>query len=323
VRTRVAPVIGLAALLLASAAAAQIRGAAPDAGAPPVSVETTLSRTAVWPGDRVTYTIDVRCAPGFDVLADDVTAARLNLDGGEVVSAAQEQRESGGGIARRFTFTLVSYRIDIAEMKTAPLQLRYYARRGGGQSSPAGEVTVPGVVVALRSAIPESESVPAVRIPADLVKAPAYLRYLQPVGLALIAIGIVPVVLLSLDLAGIAGRAWSRTSGRRAARRRQVSLEELRGIEAGADPAGVQAYERLGRVVRDHLQLATGLDVHALTPTEVGTALAAHAPSLPQEQIVSLLAECERACYAAAPPPSERWPDALREAEQILSTRRR
>jgi hypothetical protein len=308
--------LGFAVSLLASAASAQTRPSAADHH--PVSIQTALSRTAVWPGDRVTYTIDVRCAPGFDVLVDDLTTARLNVDGGEIVSAAQDERETASGIARRFTFTLVSYRIDVAEMKTAPLQLRYYARTGAGQSAPAGEVAVPAAIVALRSAIPESESVPAVRVPADLLKPPAYVRYLQPAGLALIAIAIVPVVLLSLDLAGRARHAWSGMTARRAMRR-QASLEELRGVE----PASVQAYERLGRAIRDHLQLATGVDVHALTPAEVGSALAAHAPSLPQEQIVALLAECERACYAPAAPAADRWPQALREAGQILRMGRR
>jgi len=300
---------------------------APPAAAqtPPVEVRTALSRTAVWIGDRVTYTVELRCAPQVDVLLDDLASGRLRIDGGDVVAVEEDLDDSGQGPVRRVRYTLVTYRVDVPELRIAAIPVRYYARRAGTavQGPPAGQVTVAPAIIAVRSAIPDGDGVPPLRVPATLRLAPRFLALAQPVGLVLIAIAIVPVAIWGLDLAGRARRAWGRQRVRRSRRQQPVSLEQLRSIEPESDSARIHAFEQLDTLVREHLSLTTGITARALTPAEVRRALEARAPSLPHGDIEALLAACERARYAPQPPAAEDWPGALRDAEQILNVSRR
>ena len=185
----------IACLVNAGATSAQV----------PVEVRTTVSRSAVWPGDRTIFTVELRCAPQFDILFDDLAAGRLRVDGGEVVDVQEDHDERGQ--LRRFRYTLVTYRVDIPEMRIAAFPVRYYMRRAGGvQGAPAGQVMVPPTLVAVRSVIPDGEGTPTVRVPAGFRPAPRYLALAQPLGLTLIALAIVPVIVMSIDVAGRARR---------------------------------------------------------------------------------------------------------------------
>jgi hypothetical protein len=300
-------------LAIAALAAAQSTGT-------PVDVHTSLTRTAIWIGERVTYTIELRCAPGIDVLLEDLGEDRLQLEGGEIVQVDAQHDESGERVVRRMRYTLTTYSVEAADVRIASLTVRYYARGGSGsasQAAPAGEVTIPAAIVGIRSTIAEWDRVPAVRHPAELRDAPERLRLAAPVGWALVAIAIVPVALWSLGIVGRIRRAWTGYAALRA-RPKPLSLDELRLLEPASDAARVEAYDRLDRVVRDHLQFTTGVAAHALTPAELRRALEQRAPALPHHDIEALLATCERARYAPAPPAREEWPRALREADQIL-----
>ena len=52
---------------------------------------TSVTRTAVWVGDPVTYTVELTCAPKIDILADDLAAERLPLTGLELLGVEVER----------------------------------------------------------------------------------------------------------------------------------------------------------------------------------------------------------------------------------------
>ena len=297
----------IACLVNAGATSAQV----------PVEVRTTVSRSAVWPGDRTIFTVELRCAPQFDILFDDLAAGRLRVDGGEVVDVQEDHDERGQ--LRRFRYTLVTYRVDIPEMRIAAFPVRYYMRRAGGvQGAPAGQVMVPPTLVAVRSVIPDGEGTPTVRVPAGFRPAPRYLALAQPLGLILIALAIVPVIVMSIDVAGRARRMWERFRVRRSGRQHRGTLEDLRATAPGSDTERIQAFDRLDELVREHLTFATGINAQALTPAEIRHAVEQRAPTRPAADIEDLLAACERARYAPDPPDAEAWTDALQGAEQVL-----
>ena len=60
----------------------------------PVQVQTSVTRTAVWVGDPVTYTVELTCAPKIDILADDLAAERLPLTGLELLGVEVERDAS-------------------------------------------------------------------------------------------------------------------------------------------------------------------------------------------------------------------------------------
>ena len=64
---------------------------------------------------------------------------------------------------------------------------------------------VPPAVVPIRSALPDGDAIPPVRAPADLRPAPRYLQLLQSVGLAVMALVIVPLALTHRILGQLVG----------------------------------------------------------------------------------------------------------------------
>ena len=290
----------------------------------PVQVRTSLSRTAMWIGDRAVYTIEVDLSGNFDVVEDDLASARLRVDGGEIVGFESANDERNGRRRRRIAYTIVTYSVDATDVRIAAVPVRYYVRQTGVDSTrlaPAGSVTIPAAVIGIRSSLPASGVLPAPRIPASVRPSPVYLRYAQWVGLALIALVIVPVAIASADLRRHAVNARARWQERRQRRAHVLSLDSLKGVDPGSGADLIDAYARLDGVVRDYLELATGTAARALTPQELRATLERSAPALPHADIESLLVRCEDARYARVPPPSEDWPRDLSAAEEILGAR--
>jgi hypothetical protein len=180
---------------------------------------------------------------------------------------------------------------------------------------------VPPAVVPIRSALPDGDAIPPVRAPADLRPAPRYLQLLQSVGLAVMALVIVPLALWAVDIGGRGRQAWTRWQSRRRQRPPRASLVDLRTTAITSDAERVDAFGRLNALIRAHISHSTGLTAEALTPAEIRSALEHR--NLPHDGVEDLLKACERARFAPDPPAPDAWDDALREAEAIVSGRRR
>jgi hypothetical protein len=312
--------------LLTAAFAATLAAASSFAAQTPVQVHTALSRTAVWIGDHLTYTIEFECEGNFDVVDDDVSSQRIRVDGGEIVGFDSRTEERDGKRLRRIQYTIATYSVTAAAVSIPALPVRYYARQAGGDTSrlaPAGTVTVPAAIVGIRSSLASPNAPSAPRVPAALQRAPAFFQYAQPVGFVVIALVAVRVLTARADLVQYLHVARSRWQARQRRRAHSVSLEDLRSLDPGTDPEVAAAYGRLDEVVRAHLEQSTGVPARALTTEELRAALESTAPALPHADIESLLARCEDARYSAVPPPRSQWPGALDEAAAILRARPR
>ena len=316
----------LLTFLSAGAAAQRPAGKPPlqDPGPPPVEIRTTLSRTAAWVGDRVIYTVEFRCAPKFDILLDDVSRERIRVDGGELLGAEAEHEEQGGRVIRRLRYTIASFRVDAPALRVRAIPVRYYATRADGtaEGNPAGEVTVPAAVVAVRSTLPDGTT-PNVRQPATLRPAPRWAGVAQPLGVALMAIAVIPLGMAALDVAGRVRRLLKGRTTARARREQRLSLEQLKEMTPSTDAARVDAFADLDRLIRDRLVLSTGVNAHALTPAEVRRVLEQRSSALPHDEVEALLSACESARYAPEPPTARDWERAIAGGEQILSAPRR
>jgi hypothetical protein len=287
----------------------------------------SVDRTAIWVGDRVTYSIHITSPRGFDVLDDDLVQDKLKLEGLEVVSADTSRVErADGAVLRRFDYVLTSYRVDMPALKIAPMSVRYFATRPGQRledAAAAGEVPVPGAVIALRSVLPELEEL-ALRDSRASLERPAMFALTQPVGIGLILVSIVPVAIWALALATRVRRQQATRSRRQARRDEQRTLEAARALDV-SDPQGRrEAYTQIDAVVRDHLRDVAGIAGPSLTPVEVGAAMNGRASRIPAESVVALLAECETARYGppSALPSAEACRDALAQAERIVTSLR-
>ncbi len=305
-------------------------GAAAGAQAParpgvPVA-RASVDRTAAWVGDRVIYTVEIVCPKGTDVLDDDLAKDRLSLEGFEVVATDSARTEAADlSVTRQFRYALTTYDVNARTLRVAPLTVRYFATRPGQrleESAPAGDVAVPGAVVAFRSTLPEAQETLALRD----ARAPAPRRTIytlaQPIGIGLVVVSIVPVALLGIALAA-RRRPRPGRSRRHVRQSAQASLEAARAIDVSAPDGRREAYTQIDAIVRDHLDRTTGVTGRALTPAEVGPALAGQRVRVPSEEVSALLAECERARYGPpdALPSADACRDALARAEQLVAPR--
>ncbi|HKB12588.1 MAG TPA: hypothetical protein VKD69_18125, partial [Vicinamibacterales bacterium] len=153
-----------AALAAASVLVVVARGAAQSRD---VEVRTSLSKTAVWVADRVTYTITIACSKAVDILADDLAKDKLRVDGLDVVATDWDRTATADDrTIYTFHYDMTTYRVDQPELKIAPLTVRYYMRRAGqrpGDAAPAGEVQIPATVIAFRSALPDGQETYPIR----------------------------------------------------------------------------------------------------------------------------------------------------------------
>lgn len=309
-------------ILFASAAAAQ----APEG----VAVTAGVDRPAIWIADRLTYTVEIVCPRGVDILLGDLDRSKLKLTGLEVVSADSRRREDDGVTRYVFEYVLTTYRVDVATPTIGSFPVRYYLARAGQrpeEAAPAGTVAVPAVAVAFRSLLPDDQPIYDVRDSRSVP--PRWLPYglLEPIGIGLILLSVVPAALLLLRLAH-AARERRRTAGRRSTRETRqaahAALEEIRAIDAAHAGARREGFARLDPLVREHVAGVCGVAAAGMTPDEIEVALAPCAGRIPIELVTAILASCELARYASPElqPSAETWRETLAHAEQVLSARR-
>ena len=292
---------------------------------PDVTARAAVDRPAVFVGDRVTYTIELTCERGVDILADDLSRDKLRLEGLDVIEARIDRRTVDGGLgtAYRFEYVLTTYRIDLPALKIAPLSVRFAVRRAGQRledASPAGEVQVPGATIAFRSLLPDEAEPSAIRSDAPPDARRPLFAALGPIGLGLIIVSVVPALLAVAAVARRAQRPRIRRSARAVRHAERLSLESVRAMEVDTVEGRCAALTQLDGLVREHLREVCGVAGASLTPAEVPAALANSRTALSADLVASVLATCDRARYAAphAMPSAEACREAIQQVEQIL-----
>jgi hypothetical protein len=326
----IARLIGCSVVVMTAAAAAQPEqpAQASQPSQPAAFVRASLDHTAMWIADRVTYRVDIVCLRGVDILDDDMSKDKLNLDGLELVSSdASRSVDPAGRTTHAFTFVLTSYRTDMSDLKVGAMSVRYYVQRSGtrpGDEAPAGSVNVPAAAIALRSTLPDDPKSYALRD--GRAPAPRLVRFAiaRPVGLGLVVASIVPVAIWGVALA--TARRRKSSAGRvlrKAGQDDQAALDAVRQMDVTTPEGRRDAFTQINVLARNHLHDVHGLAGPSLTPREVAPALEGKSPRVPAATIASLLAACEQARYAPvdAMPSAEACRQAVEQAGELLAAR--
>jgi hypothetical protein len=296
--------------------------------AQPVRASSSADRTAVWVADRVTFTIELICAPGIDVLLDDVAKEKLRLNGLEVVSSdTVATTDASGRTTHRLTYVLTTYRVDMPSLSIEPLSVRYYQRRPGQRLqdlAPAGDVSIPGTVIAFRSTVPENQKTYAIRDTHAPDPRPWFFAHTRQVGLAAVIVALAPAAVIVA--AGVRRRARSgvaQRSKRRVRVDRRATLERLRSLDVTTNTDRRRAYDEISAAVREHVAAHSHVSAAALTASELDSALASDGGRVPREAVTALLASCDEARYGPpdAVPSAQACREALSTAEQLLGGR--
>jgi hypothetical protein len=292
---------------------------------PPVLVTTSLNKTAVWVGDPIVWTVEITCAPNVDVIADDLAADKLQLTGLEVAGSENERiANEDGTTLHRIRYRLRTFDIGQPALRTAPLAVRYYVRQPGQRAedvTPAGEIQVPGAVLAWRSTIPENLQSVDLRAERRAEPVPQVLRVARPVGIGLVLVSIAPVALWGLSRAQAArGPRVKRRSPRASRNEARATLEALRNADTATETDRREAYGRLNTALRRHVGVVAGMPALALTPEEVVKRLQVGGSKLQPEGVGEVLTECDRARFGPPEivPPSDQFQEAVTATERLL-----
>ena len=294
---------------------------------PDVTARASVDRPAVFVGDRVTYTIELTCKRGVEVLADDLSRDKLKVDGLDVVEAATDRRSTAdGSTLYRFDYVLTTYRIDQPTLKIAPMTARYAVRRAGQRledASPAGEVHIPGATIAFRSLLPDEEEPSAIRSDAPPHVRRPLVAALGLIGLGLIVVSAVPALLAMAAVARRARKPRVRRSARAVRHAEQLSLETLRTMAVDTVEGRRAALSQLEALLREHLSEVCGVAGASVTPVDVPAALADNRSPLSADVVASVLATCELARYAPAHalPSANACREAIAQVEEMIATR--
>jgi len=291
-----------------------------------VDVRTSLNRTAVWVADPVTYTITLACRKGVDILADDLSRDKLRVEGLEIVGGDSERStDRDDRTTYTFHYSLTTYRVDSPELKMAPLAVRYYVKRPGQRledAAPSGEVVVPPAVIAFRSALPDGQQTYPVRD--GRAARPRSVRYalLQPIGVGLVLISMVPAALGVVAAERRRRARRPRRSTRQVRHDERTSLDAVRAIDLSTPAGRRDAYSRLDTLVRDYLQRVADIGAKSLTPAEIQTALSSRRARVPVELVTAVLTACEQARYAPPDslPSSEACRQTIEQSEEVFAT---
>ena len=295
---------------------------------PPVRATSMVDRTAAWVADRVTFTVDVVCDRGVDILLDDLAKEKLRVNGLDIVSNDSSATTDAAERTRhRLRYVLTTYRVDLPSVSIEPISVRYYARRPGQRlqdMAPAGEVVVPGAVIAYRSTLPDVQPAPGLRDRRTEAARHPFFARARSVGLALVVVSLVPALVVA---AAVVRRRTVRRPGRRSVREikkeKRDTLERLRALEVGTEEERRRAYDEISVAVRQHVAAAAHVPAPSLTAAEVDAALDRTRTKVPRETVTALLAASDTARYGPpqALPSVQECRDALARAEEVLEGR--
>jgi hypothetical protein len=224
-------------------------------------------------------------------------------------------------------YLLTTYRVDNPSPSIEPLSVRYYARRPGERLqdvAPAGDIQIPGVMLAFRSTLPENQPDLAIRDGRAPQSRQGFFARASPIGLALVVLSLVPAALVA------AAAVRRRTAGkpaRRSARQtkqdERAALERLRSLDVATPADRRRACDEISAAVRAYIESHARIAAGALTAAEIDGALPARGGKIPREAAVAVLAACDEARYRpeAAALSAEACRDAIASAEQVLAGR--
>ena len=303
----------VAGIALSVAAAAQ---QAPEAGSQPdnqqgqiderflrsyVIVRSSVDRSAVWIGDRFSFTITVECSNGTDIIAEDLSRDRLQMQDLDILGVEETREDLGDGlIIYRFVYDLTTYSFFPAMKVIGDMDLRYFVRRPGQRPEdivPAGEIVVPGATVVVRSMLPDNLESAQYRYEREPAPRATALTWMQPIGIALVILSIVPAGLWAAAFLRRLRQRQRRESALRLRLHERALLDELRALDVEDEAGRRTAYDRLSALVRSHVSDAWGVSADGLTPDEIALALSAQGHSDVSAAAISFLDTCDKARY--------------------------
>lgn len=275
-----------------------------DAGADKISIASRADKTALWPGDLVTYTVQVLHDPEIEFVLDYLNPEKLSLNPFVIRSLAFAERvRSDRKKLLEIAFLLSAYETGKSELVIPAFSLFYFRRELGFRKSDLREsiaqsVRVTPFTLGLRSTLTGGQL--KLR---DYKPFPETDRRLATSALAVGLAGMICVAGVGARQARRRFRSGRRTAPKKASRRNQARItgKRLAAIQAlrQGSPEEIQSfYGETDRFLREILQQRFHIEAAGLTPEEIEKALkesSVHSSLGPE--IKTVLDQCDRVRY--------------------------
>ena len=291
-----------------------------------VQVRYWADRTALFPGDRINYHLQIHCAAGVDLLTDDLDPGQIDLTGLELVDSGQTVSEQDGRRTYHVRYTLTTYDLNTPAMQIGAQTIRYYAGRGTGQAdtrSPSGELVIPPTRLSLASTLAAEPMQSRLRDGVSSVIMAGGSGWIGSAGLLLVLFSGAPVGWwVAMLMRSRSGRIRQRDMEQAVVEAEQGVLDRLQGLAAASLQDRRQGYDRLDQLLREIITQNSGLRAEALTATELTARLAANDVGIPVDQLVAVMTDCELARYGRPPqlPEADRFMSGVELARRLLNT---
>ncbi|HKE27263.1 MAG TPA: hypothetical protein VKB88_33140 [Bryobacteraceae bacterium] len=261
--------------------------------APSLAVKAHVDRTAIYPGDRLEYTVTVEHPPSVEFIADHLSRDQLALDPFEILDI--DAKNSGPSF--QVTLHLRTFQTGDSVISIPSFTLFYFERGAASKDNAAAEtLPVPAFSVGLHSTIadpnaPIRDSKPVLAI--------AQREWLLPATVGICGL------LASAAYLLWAGARWLRSASRKDGAAREIhrrsfaeSLDEIRHSRVDSPENAEEFYRKAADLLRG-IAAGTPGEGAWLTPREAEAALrAAGGAERHSRTAGDLLEECDRVRYA-------------------------
>ncbi len=269
---------------------------------PGILINNYVNKTALFPGEHISYTIEVICDANVDILSEDLAGDELILNGLELISSIVEIDNSGNRTRYTFSYIMTTFEAKDTPLSIDELRVRYYFKRPGQRIedvATVGNVVIPPVDLVLASTLPSTLENLQLRDMQGPVATSTDINWIGMTGILLVLISMFPV--------GSAGYAYMQ--------KRKLELEaeqaketvtvttnvfnELRAIDTTDDLNRRQAFQQLETIIREFIEQTTRQNSDALTASDLAKHQLICDSALPVEGLVKVLNHCEYARYGA------------------------
>jgi len=269
---------------------------------PGILISNYVNKTALFPGDHITYIIEVICDSDVDILPEDLADDELILNGLELLSSNIESESFGLGTRYTFSYTLTSYASNAAPLGIDQLSVRYYFKRPGQRIedvATVGEVIIPPVTLVLSSTLPGALENLQLRDMQTPAATSTGTNWIGTVGILLVLVSMFPV-----GSAAYAYMQKRKLDNQAEQARESVTVttnvfNELRAIDTSDNSNRRQAFQQLEAIIREFIGQTTGQNPDALTASDLAQHNTLSNSGIPVQELTDVLCHCEYARYGA------------------------
>ncbi len=265
-----------------------------------ISLRNWVDRTALFPGDSLSYQIEIRVDANMGILLDDLDGNELSLTGLALDSSTIGEAATDLGTTYTASYQLSSFETGGTSLQIDAMTVRYYFRRPGQRLenvAVAGEVIVPAVSIAMQSTLPADPASLRLRDMGSPDILRGIMRSAGTLGFILFLVSIVPLIVMlrkRLEKSESQQDAYDRDE---IIEETSAELLQLKQIDPEVPELRLDGFNQLEQIIKGYIEKSLGIKATSFTSGELTKRVADMEAALPVSELEEILQSCEAARY--------------------------